>query len=481
MISRKFIKSSFIYTTAGALPLASAVILLPFYIHYLSTEVYGVLSLCLAFSIFIQIIVTYSFDSSLLIHYHELKADKPRLATFISSVFVFMMAIGGGVLLLFAVTGDFVFDLFFKSKHLSFYPYGLIAVALGVFQAIFKVHSCLLQTREQPEPYFWSNVFSFVVISASTIVGLKLFPGTLVGPLGGRLVAMMGSALWSSFRVFREFGFHVHSPWRYTSFSFNAYTFIYQLQQWVVNYIDRFIIMLFMPLSVVGIYDFAMKCIIPIELILNGLNASINPRIIKLINAQEQKGSSVEINRYFYGLVAAMMLMICVVVIAMPIAVDVFIDNSGYAASLTYIPYLALLFVFKSVRLYFVVPYSALKKMRAIMSFNFITSLGKIVLMVWLIPVYKVAGVILSAYAIFLVELVLLWYFLKDDYKMRFNSIKLFGAAFTLFGVIIAGELVLGARMNIWVHTLYVLVCMSLLVTAYRKELKFINPLKYLK
>jgi hypothetical protein len=59
-----------------------------------------------------------------------------------------------------------------------------------------------------------------------------------------------------------------------------------------------------MPLSSVGIYDFAMKCLVPIELLLNGLNATINPKVIKLISGQTKKGSTLEINRYFYGLIS---------------------------------------------------------------------------------------------------------------------------------------------------------------------------------
>ena len=65
MISKGFIRNSVIYTVAGMLPMASAVILLPFYLNYLPIEQYGQLALYLAFSMFVQIVATYSFDSSL--------------------------------------------------------------------------------------------------------------------------------------------------------------------------------------------------------------------------------------------------------------------------------------------------------------------------------------------------------------------------------------------------------------------------------
>ena len=96
--------------------MASAIILLPFYISFLPTQVYGALSLYLAFSLFVQILVAYSFDSSTYIHYHEYKADFSKLSSFISSAFVFMLLIGAGVGLVLVVLGDIMFDLIFMIK-----------------------------------------------------------------------------------------------------------------------------------------------------------------------------------------------------------------------------------------------------------------------------------------------------------------------------------------------------------------------------
>ncbi|MEO5601845.1 MAG: oligosaccharide flippase family protein, partial [Cyclobacteriaceae bacterium] len=159
-ISKAFLQSSLIYTVAGALPMASAIILLPFYVAFLSTSDFGALSIYLAFSLFIQILTTYSFDISLYIHFHEYKNDQKKLAAFVSSAFILMLFIGVGVALIFTVSGDLIFSSLFAGKSISFHPYGLLAALTGIFQALFKVHSNLLQSREKPGVYFWSNVLS---------------------------------------------------------------------------------------------------------------------------------------------------------------------------------------------------------------------------------------------------------------------------------------------------------------------------------
>ncbi len=148
--------------------MASALILLPFYIHHLSTEVYGALAIYLSFSLLVQILVTYSFDTSIYIHYHEFKADPKKLSTFVSSAFIFMLIIGAGIAIFFTGLGDLIFRLVLPERNISFYPYGLASVGAGAFQALFKVHSSLLQSREKPETFFWSNVLSFTMIASFT-------------------------------------------------------------------------------------------------------------------------------------------------------------------------------------------------------------------------------------------------------------------------------------------------------------------------
>lgn len=461
--------------------MASAIILLPFYIAYLPTAVYGALSVCLAFSIFVQILVTYSFDTSLYVHYHEFKNSPERLKPFVSSLFIFLITLGAGVTIFFSFIGESLFSVFFKNDELSFFPYGLVSVGIGACQAIFKVQCTFLQTREKPVTFFWANVLSFAIIAVTTIGGLKYFPGTLIGPLGGRLVAAMLASMWSLFRVFSEFGFHFTSPWKFTSFSFNAYTFVYQLQQWAINYLDRFLILYFLPLSTVGVYDFAVKCVAPIELLLNGLNASINPRVVSRLSQQQTKSSSPEINRYFYGLVAAMVLTICLVIVAIPPVLNFFVEKSEYFLAVQYIPFLALMYILKSERLYFVVPYVVLKKMKTLTSLNFFVAVLKVLVMVWFIVEWQLLGVIFSGFLAYAIEIVLLWYFLKTAYVMRFNFFKLFGMPLLILGVIMMTEWTMRSYPVEWIRLSYGGLCAILMFIAYRNELKLLKPFKTIR
>lgn len=479
-VSKSFLKSSFIYTVAGALPLGSAIILLPFYITFLSAADFGALSVYLAFAIFIQIITTYSFDTSLYIHFHEFKNDKRKLSSFVSSAFVLMLCIGLVTGIIFIFFGDLIFRSIFFEKQISFFPYGLLTAAIGVFQALLKVHSNLLQSREKPEIFFWSNLFSFILIVVFTLLGLKMFPGTLIGPIGGRLLAAVVMGLWALTRIFREFGFHFDYPLLRTSFSFNFYTFVYQLLQWVINYIDRIIMVFYLSLGQVGVYDFAMKCLLVVEFILNGLHNTFYPRVVSTIMGQTSKGSSPEINRYYHGFISIIMILICLSILMFPWLIETFVSKPDYRSSIQYLPYIALIYIFRALRSFFAAPYGILKFTRPLPGIYFIVSAVKILLTIALIQKYAIYGVIVGSLVSAVIEILLLRLGISRKFTFRYNLLKVIIAPMALFLTILILEPLLGSDYPIILHTFYTMVCAGLLWWVYRNEIGLINPMKAL-
>jgi O-antigen/teichoic acid export membrane protein len=480
-ISKGFLKSSFIYTVAGSLPLASAILLLPFYTGYLSTSGFGALSIYFAYTLLIQYITTYSFDISLYIHFHEFKNDPRKLSHFVSSAFILMLMIGGGVATVLTVTGDLLFESVFTDKSVSFYPYGILASATGIFQALFKVHSNLLQSREKPELFFWSNVFSLLLIVIFTIGGLYLFPQTLIGPVGGRFIAAFGCAIWALQRIFREFGIHFNYQLLRTSFSFNLYTFIYQLLQWVINYFDRILLSFYLTLGTIGVYDFGIKCLLIIEFILNGLHNSFFPKVVSTIMNQTEKRSSPEINRYYHGFTSVIMLLICLCILVFPWAIETFFRKAAYHESIKYIPYLALIYIFRAIRLYFAVPYGILKYSRPLPGIYLIVSALKIAGILIVVMRYGIYGVIASSVFSAIIEIVMLKYVIHKKFAFQFNFYKIVGAPVLLFLLIVILEPIYGTEHPFIVHSLYLFACIALLWWVYRNELKLIDPFNMIR
>lgn len=470
-----------IYTLAGTLPMGSAILLLPFYIHHLSGELYGALSIYLAISLLVQILVTYSFDTSIYIHYHEYKKDREKLSIFVSSAFIFVLLLGAAVGILFTVAGDLFLSVFVKDKTISFFPYGVSAVGIGIFQAVFKIFSNLVQTREKPEIYMWSNIVMFSLIAMFTIGGLALFPASLIGPMTGRLLASALVSLWALYRIFKEFGFHFDFAWLRSSFSFNNNTFLYQLFQWVINYFDRILMAFFLPLQYVGIYDFGMKCLIVVEVILNSLHNAYYPKVVSTIMEQPEKGSTVVLNRYYYGTTAVVMLLTSGCVLVFPFLVDWLVWKPDYRESIIYLPLIACPYLLKTMRLFFAVPYGILKKVQRLPKVYFVLAITKVALMASIIPYMHIYGVIIASLLTGAVEVFLLRNGIKDVFHFRFNSWKLIIGPLILMAVMIAGEWLIPSSFIQVSHLGFMVICIGLLFWMYRNEFDVILSFRQIK
>jgi len=476
LVSKSFLKNSLIYTLAGMLPMASALILLPLYIHNLSTAAYGALAVYMVFTLLVQIVVTFSFDTSIYIHYHELKDDKHKLKVFVSSAFIFMILLSLATALILSITGGLLFAVAFPNMNISLYPYGLASVGSGVFQALFRVHSSLLQSREKPETFLWSNIVSFSIVAIFIIIGFEMYPNSLAGPIFGRLLGSIIPAAWALSRIFREFGVHWDFEWLKTSIGFNTYNFIYQLQQWVINQFDRVLMIFFITLSDVGVYDFALKCLIPVELLMNSLHSSFYPKVVSAVMAQTNKGSTPGINRYYHGLIAVVMLLVCGSVLVLPWAIELFVKKADYHEAVRYIPYLGIMYLFRSARLFFTVPYGILKYTKPLPVIYLIVSLLKITIMLVLVGIMNIYGVILASAISAIVELLLVRFNLQNVFEFQFNVFKIIVIPAILLTLIVILEPTLGLLYPDVAHLLYMLSCVGLLWWAYKDEIALINP-----
>ncbi len=464
--------------------MASGIILIPLYVANLSEAQFGAWTIFMSFSLFMQLVVTYSFDTSLYIHYHEYKADAKKLSAYVSSAFVMMLLISLVVSIVLFAFGGLIFSVIFSQENVSFYPYGWLALGGGSFQALFKVYSNLLQSREQPTTFLRGNALLFLGIIILTILGLNIFPQSLIGPLGARFIALMLGATWVLYRIYKEFGVHFNWPLLNSSFSFNMYSFIYQLQQWFINYFDRILMGYFLSLSLVGVYGFTISCLIGIELLMNGMHSSFYPKVVKEVMAQSIKESTITVNRYYYGLVAFVMVLVCGAILVLPFLVEWLVMYTGkvhYMDSIVFIPFIASFYLLKSVRLFFSSPYGILKFTKPLPLIYTVAVIIKIAGIILLVQRFGIMGVITASLLSMSVEIILLYKAVKTQFNFRFNMFKIIVAPLLLSILIILSESLLPSAWQLVMHLTYCIICVIILVWAYRLEIKQLNPFSLIK
>jgi O-antigen/teichoic acid export membrane protein len=481
LISKKFIRNSIIYTIAGSLPLASGIILLPFYFRYLSTTVYGASALYTGVSMLVQILVTYSFDSSVYSYFHEFKNDKLKLSTYVSSAFTFILLLSLLMAVILSLSGSFIFEKVFTESRILFYPYGLISVATGIFQAIIKVNSTLLQTQEKASSFLWLNLLSFFLIALFTVGGLYFFPDELVGPIGGRFAAVAITGSWVLFTIYRQFGVHFDFAFLRSTFGFNHPSFLYQVMQWFNGYYDRVLMASFLPMTQVGIYDLTVKVVTAIEFALSGFYNSFFPKVLGIVALQTEKRSTVEINRYYNGLTAVTILLVGLCIFLFPIIIKWFITKPGYFEAIPWIPFVAVTYLLRTVRFYVTMPYAAIRYQKPLPFFYLLIVAAKIGAMLFLIPRFGIMGVLMSTWIGYCVEVIVLYFGIKNRFRFQVNLFKTVAAPMLMAVLIVALEPWLGSQHPLLLHGGYLFCGVALLGWAYRNELKVIQLSKIIK
>lgn len=484
MISKSFIKSSLVYTIIGALPLASSIILLPFYGNHtlLSTSDFGLLAIYIVLSELARVLFTFATDNFMGLNYIHYSSVKEEREKFIGTSTLFMLLYSGGLLLLFSSIGNYIFSVAYPGKDLHFFPYGFLSLLTGLFNGIFKSYTTLQIYRERPLPYFWSNVVHFSLVLIVTIVGLYLKPLSLAAPVWGRFSGALVTFIWSIVFLISQSRLKFDLVVLKRLLSYSAPLYIYNILFWIINNIDRYFILGLMSEKSVAIFDFAVKISMAIEFIQNGLSGAISPKIFKLWKQRGDKPTGdIEINKYFHTFTMVNILFVPFYYILVPLLVPVVVNNKELYASFALLP---LLFAGRIVRVwyyYLSMPIFYFQKTKIMPIVFGITAAFQIVTTYLLIKFDGINGAVWGSFFTKIVQVVLLFVFVRNFYKFNVNFKKIFVFPFAyILSLIVIHEFL--PSISYFTHTaIQILVIFVTGYFVYRNEFNISSIINLLK
>lgn len=366
MIRRKFISESLIYTLTGALPLASGLVLLPFYTNWLTSDQFGLLALYIAITMFLQILFNFGFDNYIGISYIDNKSKPEIQSEIIGTIVLSLLLIGAIVITFSLVVGESVFQAFNKSgsgkTQLLFFPFGFMAVVTAFFNSMFKTYTSLLIYQQRSGRYMIMNLFNFVLTITISLTWLRLNKFSLEGPMWGRLLSGAGIFLLAVFLFNREFRLRFSRQYWPLFRKFLLFLVIYQLLSWILSNIDKFIIGHLLSPTDVAIFDFAIKCLVVIEFLQNGLSSAIIPGVFSHWANESGDSTNTDVRRYFNGFSALSTIAIPVYCLVVPLLVPLVITEAVYFESFRFLPVLGLGYMFITLRQIYSFPLLAKKR-----------------------------------------------------------------------------------------------------------------------
>ncbi len=317
---------SFLFTVVGALPFLSALVLLPFYSNYLSTENFGLLSMYISLSLLFQILTSFGVEQYVPILINE-RSGPPSIT--IQKVFGLQLVFGLSVVAIALLIGDWVLSFFYDQNTLSFFPFGLMSVATGFLNGYFRSETTYLTFNHEIKRYYFANFFNFLVTLVLSIAFIHLWGNDLMGPMLGRLLSgvliFILALVYQSASRFPQIDFGaLFSIGKITSLMFG-----YTLLMWVLSYIDRFILTAKISMDSVAVYDFATKCLLPVEFVMIGLNNFILPRIYSSWSGNLEHPPMERAKTLLHGLTVAAVFSISFTLVGIPLIAPIVVKNSA--------------------------------------------------------------------------------------------------------------------------------------------------------
>ena len=476
MISKSFLKSSFIYSFIGALPLASSFILFPFYTIYLSQAKVGILAMYLVFTALFQIILNFGLDNYIPITFVNNKDNTAKQKETISSSVTLLLLVGVFFTIVFFFTGEYVFKLFDplfqnKAEGFEFFPWGFFCVLTAFFNSVFKSYTNLLINQQRPMRFFWCNITNFVLTISISLIGIYAYPETLIGPMYGRLLSGLGIFIIAVILFGKEFGFRLHKLHLREILNFCYPMAIYFFIMWVLANVDKYILLYYSDANTVAILAAAMYCTQILDFFQNGLSSAIFPKIYAIWNETKVKKSTIEVNRYYNGLTLVSTAVLPVFLLLMPFAVMLFVKDPHYYACFYILPILTIGFITRGLHSMFYTPLLYFKKTKSIPKVFFISAIIQIVLDVVLIKYYGIMGVAITIFIIKILQVALLYIESRKLFTFKFNLAKQILLPVVYLISILALFPFTTAHNRIFINLIQLVIVFLLSYAVYKKEI----------
>ncbi|MEI6764110.1 MAG: oligosaccharide flippase family protein [Bacteroidota bacterium] len=444
MISRSFLKSSLVYTVIGALPLASSLILLPFYANYLSTSDYGIFCLFVGFTALVQILANIAIDHYLVYHYYDSQDNHEKVKRLVGTSVGILLVWGIIITLIFSILGPQLFNFYTthltkEQAHISFFPFGFFCILTAFFNSFFKTCTSLLIAQQKPVQFFWFNVSNFILTIGISLGGLYLFPYSLTGPMYGRLLSGVVIFIIALISFLVHFGFVFDKSLLKSIYKYCYPLFFNFNVLWIIAYLSVFIINYYVSTDDVAIYNFIISATLLIEFMQSGLTSAIYPKVFTLWTREKSNSNSPEVNIYFNAYTGITLLVVPLFVFVIPLIVPLVVKNKSFYYGFTFLLLISVGFTFRGIQNMYYSSILYLKKTKKIAKINLYTLIFQIIVSTVLIMKFGLSG---AFWAFLLVKpfQTLVYYFETKKmfrYNMNYKKQMIVPFVYTAFALVL--------------------------------------------
>jgi O-antigen/teichoic acid export membrane protein len=429
---KKLILNSLIFSVLNFLHPLSSFILLPLYLKHLNVNDYAIFSLMTNLSGFVSLISALGIGSSVITFYYNFNMDQEKLDRFIYNIICFSILANVCFFLLILPFGNFLFNLFFSSSEILFYPFGALGVGIGCISTITIPYMIFLKNQNNIKLYTLLTLLSIVLtvfFQYFSLVNLNL---SVKGLLWSKLLGTLFPTLIILIKNFSQsrlyFDFKIILPSLFFSLRFLPSS----LFAWANSFFDRIIIENYLDLKKLGIYSLVLTFTSLIEMLYLAIGSAVQPVLYELFCRSEEKIIlNNKINQMFIFYLHSVLIGLSSLILLVT-NIDLFIQNPDYLKVKEFVAISGFSFFLSAYIYIFMLNIFYYKKTNIMVLIQLFSFILLVVLEIILIPLFEINGVIYVTLLLKSIVFVFCYVASQKIYKIDYNNFKIFYEPFLI-------------------------------------------------
>lgn len=480
----KVIKNTSIYLGVSVFQSLMSFLLLPVFTFFLTKSEFGLVNVVNSVAGLLGLFFIFGSQSVINRLYFEYKDDEKNLKNFLGTIF-FSKIIWNIVLAGFLVLSkDIIFPVL--AKGVNFYPFLLVAIAIGFFDTLFTIYQTLQQTRQEGFKYAILQCVYLVLNNGITVLLLVAFNMKAEGVILGTLISLVIMTVFVFFKLKSQISLSIDKKVLRSAFTFSWPIFLHALFSWSLSSVNKLMLNNLISTEMVAVYSIGFIIAGIISMVTVALNRSFTPWFFQRMKKEKSKYEEIvkfaEFIILIYSILALGLSLFGYDVVSLFV-------NKGYGDAWKIIPILSFAYVFQGLYFFFINILNYKKEaVKFIPLFSFLSAVINISLNFFLIPRFGILG---SAFAtlVSMLFLSLTTYFgSKKFLYVGYNYVRMITPI--LIGTLMALFVYIDLNLSLWktlfVKIIYMILCIGVIYLIYRKtfgdsfEKQVVNIKKYL-
>jgi O-antigen/teichoic acid export membrane protein len=414
--------SALAFTVGGMLPLLSGLVLLPYYTQMPAAD-FGLFALYTGLYVLGQTLINFGVDTLVGVSYVEHHDQPVQLRAVMSALLGFIIQMG-----LLAVGLSALGTLWFAdAKLLPWNELAVASVASSLFYVLFKAYSNVLINQQRPVPYLGLAALNFLLVLAGTVLAFEVGGYRLFAPIWGRTFGLALSAVVVYGLWLRAYGIRWDRGQSVNWIRILYPMVTYNVLGWGLRYVDRFILQGSLGPETVGLFDFAFKLAMVLELIQAGLFNAVLPRIYRVFKERGFLDAREVLNRNLHSFTAVVVLAIPVLYLGLVGLLPRFMPRPEFELAYRWVGPLLWSMSLRGMFNVYLAPLFYFKETKLFPKFYALSMAVYLPVLVALVAWFGAEGAVWAAGAVSLLQVASVHWVSRSRYPMNYNWGKMLG------------------------------------------------------